>query len=154
MSEIAFCVLPWPSVYRNLLTLGHLAASSCASAFVIRRQLLSPNPSASASVMLFEPHHVGAPAREPPPPDELDPPPPPPPHPATTAIAAASSATDALRCLPIPLMSYLLLSPAPRASVRCRGRGRRPRRRRWPPPRSGTGRPCSLPSSARAAAAA
>src|SRR4051795_11624511 len=62
MSEIAFCVLPWPSVYTNLVTLGHFLASSRASAVVMRRQLLSPNPSASASVIFLLPHHDGAPA--------------------------------------------------------------------------------------------
>src|SRR5919201_6111 len=50
------------------VTLGHFLASSAASAEVIRRQLLSPKPSASASVIFLLPHHDGAPATGLPPP--------------------------------------------------------------------------------------
>src|SRR4051795_6169256 len=46
----------------NLVTLGHLLASFLASPVVTLRQLLSPNPSASASVIFFDPHQDGAPA--------------------------------------------------------------------------------------------
>src|SRR5215207_2367441 len=50
------------------VTLGHFLASSCASALVTLRQLLSPKPSASASVISFDPHQLGAPATGLPPP--------------------------------------------------------------------------------------
>src|SRR4051812_22925725 len=43
----------------NFVTDGHFAASSFASAVVIRRQLLSPNPSARASVVCLSPHQAG-----------------------------------------------------------------------------------------------
>src|SRR4051794_32183686 len=43
----------------NFVTDGHFPASSFASAVVIRRQLLSPNPSASASVVCLSPHQAG-----------------------------------------------------------------------------------------------
>jgi len=37
MSEIAFCVLPWPSAYVKLVTLVHLAISFLADAVVTSR---------------------------------------------------------------------------------------------------------------------
>src|ERR1700761_3338092 len=43
------------------VTFGHSAASASASARVILRQLLSPKPSARASVISFSPHHDGVP---------------------------------------------------------------------------------------------
>src|ERR1700760_4608626 len=43
------------------VTLGHSAASASASARVILRQLLSPKPSARASVISFSPHQDGVP---------------------------------------------------------------------------------------------
>jgi hypothetical protein len=45
----------------NFVTLGHWAASLRASPVVTLRQLLSPNPSARASVIFLEPHHGGRP---------------------------------------------------------------------------------------------
>src|SRR5436189_3104639 len=45
----------------NFVTDGHFEASSLASAVVIRRQLLSPNPSASAKVICLLPHQAGFP---------------------------------------------------------------------------------------------
>src|SRR5262245_47591216 len=59
MSEIAFCVLPWPSAESLELTLGHFSASSRADAVVTRRQLLPPNPSVKPSLIFFGPHHDG-----------------------------------------------------------------------------------------------
>src|SRR5437764_4616301 len=61
MSEIAFCVFPWPSAYVSDVTLGHLAASSRAEAVVTRRQLFPPNPSVRPSVIFFGPHQEGTP---------------------------------------------------------------------------------------------
>ena len=63
MSEMAFCVLPWPSAYLKLVTLGHLAASSLPEAVVTSRQLLPPKPSSRAKVIFFVPHQDGAPGR-------------------------------------------------------------------------------------------
>src|SRR4051794_11598692 len=63
MSEMAFCVLPWPSAYLNDVTLAHLLASSLPDAVVTSRQLLPPNPSRSANETFFVPHQSGAPAR-------------------------------------------------------------------------------------------
>src|SRR5881392_4262811 len=91
MSEIAFWVLPWPSVYTYFVTLGHFLASFWASPLVTLRQLLSPNPSARASVIFFEPHQDGAPATGLPAAALLEPPPPPPPQ-ATTPNASAAQA--------------------------------------------------------------
>src|SRR5581483_1916984 len=48
----------------NFVTLGHFFTSSRASPVVIRRQLLSPKPSASAIVTFLLPHHEGAPLTE------------------------------------------------------------------------------------------
>jgi hypothetical protein len=45
----------------NFVTLGHCEASFRASPVVTLRQLLSPNPSARASVIFLEPHHEGRP---------------------------------------------------------------------------------------------
>src|SRR5437016_4247647 len=45
----------------NFVTFGHFFTSSRASPVVIRRQLLSPKPSASAIVTFLLPHHDGAP---------------------------------------------------------------------------------------------
>ena len=59
MSEIAFCVLPWPSAYSSSVTLGHFFASARADAVVTRRQLLPPNPSVKPSLIFFGPHHDG-----------------------------------------------------------------------------------------------
>src|SRR4051794_12142554 len=78
-----------------LVTLGHFFASSCASALVTLRQLLSPKPSASASVIFLLPHQDGAPATGLPPPPlaaPSPPPPSPPPHAATTSAAIATAA--------------------------------------------------------------
>src|SRR2546422_8907546 len=44
----------------NFVTAGHLLASSLASASVIRRHVLPPKPSESASVIFFDPHQDGA----------------------------------------------------------------------------------------------
>src|SRR3954462_13290495 len=93
------------------VTLGHFFASSCASAEVIRRQLLAPNPSASASVTFFEPHHEGAPATGLPSVAGAPPPPPPLSLPqAATPIAsmAAHAATQAPGAFGIPLILRLL----------------------------------------------
>src|SRR3954467_10242479 len=99
------------------VTLGHFLASSWASALVTLRQLLSPKPSARASVIFFDPHQDGAPATGWPPPEPLGfglgppPPPPPPPH------AARMSATDAhateTPSLNRPLRDVLMTSLAP-----------------------------------------
>src|SRR4051794_15986767 len=62
MSEIAFCVLPWPSAYLKSVTLGHLDASSLPEAVVTSRQLLPPNPSSRAKLIFFVPHQSGAPS--------------------------------------------------------------------------------------------
>src|SRR6187200_3318992 len=94
MSEIAFCTLPWPSAYSNLVTLGHFLASSLPDAVVTRRQLFPPKPSSSAKEISFFPHQDGAPstwvtlppAPFPEPPDE-------PPHAARTRDMAVSSPT-------------------------------------------------------------
>src|SRR5436190_14445557 len=59
ISEIAFCVFPWPSAYVSDVTLGHFFASSRAEAVVTRRQLFPPNPSVNPSVIFFGPHHDG-----------------------------------------------------------------------------------------------
>ena len=78
MSEIAFWVFPWPSAYWKLETLGQRLASAWASARVIRRQLLSPKPSASARLIFLVPHQDGAlpfPVAVPPWAPEPDPPP-------------------------------------------------------------------------------
>src|SRR6187551_3110720 len=62
MSEMAFCVLPWPSAYLKDVTLGHFEASSLPEAVVTSRQLLPPKPSRRAKEILWVPHHEGAPA--------------------------------------------------------------------------------------------
>jgi hypothetical protein len=67
----------------NLVTLGHCAASFFASPVVTLRQLLSPKPSARASVIFFEPHHEG------PPDDEAE-------AAVPVPVAAAGDALDAL----------------------------------------------------------
>src|SRR3954452_9033942 len=77
MSEIAFCVLPWPSAYLKSVTLGHLAASSLPDAVVTSRQLLPPNPSSRAKLTFFVPHQSGAPSTWVTAPVPLPPPPPP-----------------------------------------------------------------------------
>src|ERR671938_418640 len=85
-----------------LVTLGHLCASSCASPLVTLRQLLSPNPSASASVIFLDPHHDGAPASGLPAAALFDPPPPPPPPHAATPNAIAAQATTAAMVAMLP----------------------------------------------------
>src|SRR3954462_3543681 len=118
MSEIAFCVSPWPSVWTYFVTLGHFLASSWASALVTLRQLLSPKPSARASVIFFDPHQDGAPATGWPSPEplefELEPPPPPPPPPPHAARVSApeAQATETAR-LNRPLRDVLMTSLAP-----------------------------------------
>src|SRR5215211_8537645 len=72
-------------------TLGHLFASSSASALVTLRQLLSPKPSASASVIFSEPHHGGAPATGLPLPDPPSSSSPQPPAASASAAHAASA---------------------------------------------------------------
>src|ERR1700755_1661323 len=62
MSEIALDVLPCPSAYRKLVTLGHFMASSLPEAVVTRRQELPPKPSSRAKVIFLVPHQAGAPA--------------------------------------------------------------------------------------------
>src|SRR4051794_25213820 len=121
MSEIAFWVLPWPSVYTYFVTLGHFLASFWASPLVTLRQLLSPKPSASASVIFFGPHQDGAPATGWPSPEplapafELEPPPPPPPPPPHAATTSASDATAAdAPILSRPLRTVNMTSLAPR----------------------------------------
>ena len=56
MSEMAFWVLPSPLVYTYLVTLGHCAAMVTAEYRVSSRQVLSPNPSASAMDACLGPH--------------------------------------------------------------------------------------------------
>src|SRR3954466_1878844 len=95
-----------------LVTLGHLRASACASPLVTLRQLLSPNPSASASVIFFDPHHDGAPASGFPAPLllALPPPPPPPPQPTATAAMAAQAIAAPTFVRPLRVALMLLLS--------------------------------------------
>src|SRR5687767_4148501 len=99
MSEIAFWVSPWPSVYVKSVTLGHLLASSSASARVILRQLLSPKPSARASLTSSDPHHDGTSplAASPPEPPPEEPESSSSPHaPMASATTRVSSATPIL----------------------------------------------------------
>src|SRR3954471_2454728 len=94
MSEIAFCVLPWPSAYLNSVTLGHLAASSLPEAVVTSRQLLPPKPSSRAKLISFVPHQSGAPSTWVTSPLALSPPlelPPQPVRVSSTAAAAAAA---------------------------------------------------------------
>src|SRR3954447_4006527 len=102
MSEIAFWVSPWPSVWMNFVTLGHFLSSSCASAVVMRRQLLAAKPSASANVIFLLPNQAGrlpvdavcVLPESPDPPDPPDPPLESLPH-AATVTASASAAAPA-----------------------------------------------------------
>jgi hypothetical protein len=59
MSDIAFCVLPWPSVCVQLLMFGQRLASLMAAAVVCCRQGLAANPSASAIEISFVPQKLG-----------------------------------------------------------------------------------------------
>src|ERR671936_2124137 len=143
-------------------TLGHFFASSAASAEVIRRQLLSPKPSASASVIFLLPHHDGAPATGLPPPllpealplSSL-------PQAAATTATLARTAIVALGFQMALLMDLLLRwtdrpgvipgwrprngptrvrapHPAPVSTAPCRPRARAPER----PPRRGSAPRC------------
>ncbi len=114
----------------NFVTLLHCAASSRASPVVILRQLLSPNPSASANVIFLEPHQDGplpeadaaavlvAPLALVAAAAELEPPPPPPllelleelePHAATATTIPRASRLDirafALHCINVSTLS-------------------------------------------------
>src|SRR5689334_17780507 len=91
-----------------LVTLGHLDASSCASPLVTLRQLLSPNPSASASVIFFDPHQDGAPASGLPAAALFEPLPPPPPQAATPNASAAQAIANPI--VPLVLMRTRLSS--------------------------------------------
>src|SRR3954470_10835493 len=92
MSEIAFCVLPWPSAYLKSVTLGHLAASSLPEAVVTSRQLLPPNPSSRAKLIFFVPHQSGAPSTWVTLPLALSPPLELPPQPVRVSRTAAAAA--------------------------------------------------------------
>src|SRR5436190_12395558 len=110
-----------------LVTLGHFLASFWASPLVTLRQLLSPKPSARASVIFFVPHHDGAPARCVPllPELPLVPPPPQPTTAAATAAQAATAPTFVSVVLIVPRSSSNGLTPTCLVCVRQSLRGRR-----------------------------
>src|SRR4051794_26720420 len=179
MSEIAFCVLPWPSAYLKSLTLGHLAASSLPEAVVTSRQLLPPKPSRRAKLISFVPHQSGAPSTWVTSPLALSPPlelPPQPVRVSRTAAAAAAPGrivrtfiwtflpvdtagvfrrgltvmSDGAVTRPWERRATQVVETRGRPSSRCRARPRWPGR----PPARSSGRPSRPPAQRRTAPAA